>query len=354
MGSPRFARAEAPARHRRRWWRPPGGSSTRAPWWRRHSVVIQRCFWEHHWLSASAAMNGSWAEGAGDDSSALARMEEPCESYSDDSASCAASSGGCVYDEGSQVCTQPCELLSKNDSFGKLVQAALAMLALGVLLAKRQLEDPPRPIRVWAYDISKQCASMSCAHIGGMLNAIILSGLTRGGDECSWYLISFTVDTTVGVTISIYAMRLVASTAKRCGWDALQQSGYYGPGKYIVGEGKGKKKEVSKYVPGAPFVFDDPWAAAGIWFKQLSVWCVITVAARACCGVLMYTVSNVLQLLSEVVSDLFVGHPKLFLVLVRPTRTPTARWLAGWLAGWLAAPNGSIDALTHPQGVWCT
>jgi hypothetical protein len=41
----------------------------------------------------------------------------------------------------------------------------------------------------------------------------------------------------------------------------------------------------------------------------------------------------VLQLLSEVVSDLFVGHPKLFLVLVRPTRTPTARWLAGWLAG---------------------
>lgn len=199
-----------------------------------------------------------------------------------------------------------CELLSKKDSFGTLVQVALAVLALCVLFAKRHYEKPPRPLLIWACDISKQCASMSCAHIGGMVNAIILSGLTWGGDECSWYLISFTVDTTVGVTISFLCMSLVAYLARkdRMNWKALQKSGYYGEGHYLEGDRE-------------RFVFDEPRVAARIWLLQLLVWCIFTVFARACCGVLMYLVSSVLQLLSEAVADVFVGHPKLFLVLVR-------------------------------------
>merc|ERR1719223_2633569 len=59
-----------------------------------------------------------------------------CASYTD-AESCTNSTGLCVFDEDSQLCAQPCELLSKTDSFGSLVQAALAVLALGVLLIKR-------------------------------------------------------------------------------------------------------------------------------------------------------------------------------------------------------------------------
>ena len=239
-----------------------------------------------------------------------------CTNYRDEE-SCANATTLCVFDEGSQVCAQPCELLSKNDSFGKLVQVALGVLALFVLLVKRNYEAPKRPIVIWACDISKQCASMACAHVGGMLNAIILSGLTWGGDECSWYLISFTVDTTVGVTLAIHAMRLVAYLARWRGWTALATSGDYGPGSYVVQGKKVPRDEYEKLdARGDPFVFDQPRAAAAIWFQQLSVWCIITVCARACCGGLMFLASPVLQLLSEKISDVFIGHPKRFLVLV--------------------------------------
>ena len=221
----------------------------------------------------------------------------------------------CVFDKGSQICAQPCELL--GDTFGKLVQVALGVLALFVLLVKRYYEAPKRPIVIWACDISKQCASMACAHASGILNATILSGLTTGGDKCSWYLISFTVDTTVGVTLAIHAMRLVAYLARWRGWTALETSGDYGPGSYVVQGKKVPRDEYEKLdARGDPFVFDQPRAAAAIWFKQLSVWCMITVCARACCGVLMFLASPVLQLLSEEIADVFIGHPQLFLVLV--------------------------------------
>ena len=121
----------------------------------------------------------------------------------------------------------------------------------------------------------------------------------------------FTVDTTVGVTISIYAMRAVASVAAACSWQSLVESGNYGPGKYDDG-----KQEVAHYVKGAAFAFDDRSAALLIWAKQLGVWCIITIGARACCGVLMYGASSVLQLLSEAIAHVFEGHARLFLVLV--------------------------------------
>jgi hypothetical protein len=247
-------------------------------------------------VGAASAQDGSLSDGL--DADLFDEDAAGCANFTD-AGSCTNSTGVCVFDEDSQLCAQPCELLSKTDSFGALIQAALAALAICVLLVKRNYEEPKRPIVIWACDISKQCASMGCAHVGGMVNAIILSGLTWGGDECSWYLISFTVDTTVGVTIAMFTMRLVAHLAGRYGWSALERSGDYGPG------------------GGDPFRFEKPSSAAAIWLKQLSVWCIITVFARACCGVLMYSTSSVLQLLSEEIADVFIGHPKLFLTLVR-------------------------------------
>lgn len=211
-----------------------------------------------------------------------------------------------------------CTLLSKSDPFGVFVQIALALLALFALYIKRQREQPPRAWTVWLYDIAKQCASMCCAHVGGMVNAIVLNGITHQGDECAWYFISFTVDTTVGVTIAIYAMRAVAHMArdeecKCCACPSLKETGNYGPGKFYP-EGD---KPSEQYVQGAAFRFDEPGAARRVWCKQMSIWCLITAGARACCGVLMYIVSDVLRHFAIFLADLFRGHPHLFLTLVR-------------------------------------
>jgi len=200
-----------------------------------------------------------------------------------------------------------------------IVQIALALLALFALYIKRQREQPPRAWTVWLYDIAKQCASMCCAHVGGMVNAIVLNGITHQGDECAWYFISFTVDTTVGVTIAIYAMRAVAHMARDeecrcCACPSLKETGNYGPGKFYP---EGDKEPSEQYVQGAAFRFDDPGTARRIWCKQMSIWCLITAGARACCGVLMYIVSDVLRHFATFLADLFRGHPHLFLTLVR-------------------------------------
>lgn len=46
-----------------------------------------------------------------------------------------------------------CELLGP---FALLVQAALGAIALLVLVYKRWRERPQRPVKVWAFDVSKQ------------------------------------------------------------------------------------------------------------------------------------------------------------------------------------------------------
>jgi len=229
------------------------------------------------------------------------------------------------------------------------VQIALALLALFALYIKRQREQPPRAWTVWLYDIAKQCASMCCAHVGGMVNAIVLNGITHQGDECAWYFISFTVDTTVGVTIAIYAMRAVAHMARDeecrcCACPSLKETGNYGPGKFYP-EGEEPSEQ---YVQGAAFRFDDPGTARRIWCKQMSIWCLITAGARACCGVLMYIVSGVLRHFATFLADLFRGHPHLFLTLVRfhaTTFLPT-------LPEDTSNLPGSAITLAHSGSLW--
>ena len=74
-------------------------------------------------------------------------------------------------------------------------QVALAILCLGSLLIKRQLEKPRRDFGIWALDTGKQVVSQICAHFAGLLNSYYLASKTIGGDECSWYFIAFSLDT---------------------------------------------------------------------------------------------------------------------------------------------------------------
>lgn len=184
-----------------------------------------------------------------------------------------------------------CTLINKGEVFGKVLQLLLALLGALALLLKRWRELPRRPWGVWALDVSKQAMSMCCAHGAGMINAVLLASITRGGDECSWYLISFTVDTSLGVFLAMCSMRLVALVAHRYGCEDLKRSGDYGE----------LPLRCRSYI---------------IWAKQMAVWCLVTICARAVCGALMYVGSPMLVVLANAIASALWGHPHLFLAIV--------------------------------------
>ncbi|KAG9244443.1 vacuolar membrane protein-domain-containing protein [Calycina marina] len=125
--------------------------------------------------------------------------------------------------------TGECELLGP---FAILVQTALGAMALLVLVYKRWRERPQRPVKVWAFDASKQVVGSILVHLANLFMSMLSSGqldisvnaatVSQRGfsrravdDEgnyspnpCSFYLLNLAIDTTVGVPILICLLRI--------------------------------------------------------------------------------------------------------------------------------------------------
>ena len=122
----------------------------------------------------------------------------------------------------------------------------------------------PRTWTVWKYDTSKNACSALGAHFAGMIVALLVSH--GGRTQCAWYLLTFTLDTTLGVTLSYVMLRVLQSVSGLCGCRSLRQSGYYG---------------------------DPP--RARWWLHQLGSWVLLVLLARLCCGVIIVTQQHVLE-----------------------------------------------------------
>lgn len=90
-----------------------------------------------------------------------------------------------------------CKLLGP---FALFIQGALGVLALLVLVFKRWRERPQRPLKIWAFDASKQVVGSALLHIANLLMSMLSSGqLTiKAGDyqanPCSFYLLNLAID----------------------------------------------------------------------------------------------------------------------------------------------------------------
>ena len=98
----------------------------------------------------------------------------------------------------SQYATPSCTLLST--AWGKVLQGLLALAGFSSLLLKKWIEEyrsgVKRSYPVWGLDVAKQAMSGFCAHFAGIVNATLLHDIgDHRTDECSWYFISFTLDT---------------------------------------------------------------------------------------------------------------------------------------------------------------
>lgn len=93
-----------------------------------------------------------------------------------------------------------CNLLGP---FALIIQGSLGALALLSLVYKRWRERPQRPVKIWAFDASKQVVGSMLLHIANLLMSMLSSGqlaitITTAGDyqanPCSFYLLNLAID----------------------------------------------------------------------------------------------------------------------------------------------------------------
>ena len=90
-----------------------------------------------------------------------------------------------------------CKLLGP---FALFVQGALGLLALLSLVFKRWRERPQRPVKIWAFDASKQVVGSALLHVANLLMSMLSSGGLKikanhyQANPCSFYLLNLAID----------------------------------------------------------------------------------------------------------------------------------------------------------------
>jgi STIMATE family len=131
-------------------------------------------------------------------------------------------------DGGQDEDTGECKLLGP---FALLVQAALGLLALLSLVYKRWRERPQRPVKIWAFDASKQVFGTALLHLANLFMSMLSAGQIEAAiaraaansigaaedrprpNPCSFYLLNLAIDTTIGIPILIVLLRLIHAGA---------------------------------------------------------------------------------------------------------------------------------------------
>lgn len=140
-----------------------------------------------------------------------------------------------------------CHLLGP---FAILVQGALGALALLSLVYKRWRERPQRPVKIWAFDVSKQVFGTVLLHMANLVMSMFSAGeieaqiaiaaaktVGAGPDEdwrpnpCSFYLLNLGIDTTLGIPILLLILKVLtvgASKTPMANPPESIKSGHYG------------------------------------------------------------------------------------------------------------------------------
>ncbi|XP_070558755.1 store-operated calcium entry regulator STIMATE-like [Ptychodera flava] len=113
-----------------------------------------------------------------------------------------------------------------TNPFGIFIQGILAFVAFSTLMLKR-LREPKgerRPWRIWFYDTSKQALGALVIHFANVFLADIFQG-----DPCTWYIINFLLDSTVGLLIIYIGLTITQVIVKRKRCDSLRFGEYGDP-----------------------------------------------------------------------------------------------------------------------------
>ncbi len=106
---------------------------------------------------------------------------------------------------------QECKLITGG--FAIVVQMLLGTMAVLSLFIKRHRERPQRPLDVWVLDALKQCLAAGIAHVANICIAVYIADYAAHSDECAFYFINGSVDTTLGITLVYFLLRSITRLA---------------------------------------------------------------------------------------------------------------------------------------------
>ncbi|KAG9406818.1 hypothetical protein AC1031_003145 [Aphanomyces cochlioides] len=211
-----------------------------------------------------------------------------------------------------------CTLL--NGAFNDIVQIMLGLIALSVLIFKRYHESPRRPMRIWMFDASKQLIGAGVAHAANLTIAIVLTGLAKGrtdADQCAFYFVNFTMDTTFGVAVNYALLKLLVLFAIKYGVSALQVPGDYGHPIQVR-----------------------------VWALQLFTWLVIICTTKVLIGSVIFALEAPLGNLAEWIFSPLANYPKVELVIVMVACPVLMNGLQFWIQdNFLKKPVPEMDSV---------
>ncbi|KAM0751568.1 hypothetical protein T439DRAFT_324755 [Meredithblackwellia eburnea MCA 4105] len=124
---------------------------------------------------------------------------------------------------GKEVDTAECRLLG---AFAIGIQLLMGVIVLGSLLLKRYREKPRRKWRVWLGDVSKQVLGQAFVHASNVAISDLIAH-HQNDNPCSLYALNIFVDTTVGVLILYFFLKIFTSILQHY-QPADFQTGNYG------------------------------------------------------------------------------------------------------------------------------
>lgn len=127
---------------------------------------------------------------------------------------------------------ESCQLLGP---ISILIQLFMGVLAVGVLLLKRNYEYPKRTWVVWFYDLGKQVIGALCIHFLNVLISLLKSQqvckfwvLSDHDDvQCDWYFMNLLMDTTVGIPMIWVLLRLINRLMCYLNVSNIESGNYY-------------------------------------------------------------------------------------------------------------------------------
>ncbi|XP_045164353.1 store-operated calcium entry regulator STIMATE-like [Mercenaria mercenaria] len=114
------------------------------------------------------------------------------------------------------------------NTLGLFLQFLLAILAFTSLILKRYCEPryERRPWKIWFYDTSKQAFGAAVIHFANVFLADAFQG-----DPCTWYVVSFILDSTIGLFVIYIGLKLTQVFVRRNKMETLYFGEYGSPPK---------------------------------------------------------------------------------------------------------------------------
>eukprot|EP00929_Paragymnodinium_shiwhaense_P096450 TRINITY_DN58032_c0_g1_i1.p1 TRINITY_DN58032_c0_g1~~TRINITY_DN58032_c0_g1_i1.p1 ORF type:complete len:222 (-),score=34.79 TRINITY_DN58032_c0_g1_i1:112-777(-) len=197
-----------------------------------------------------------------------------------------------------------CMVLS--GAFAFFVQGLLGVVSISVLAYKYHRDPAGRSPYQFCLDSSKQLAGAAWLHVLNLAFAMVLEK-GREGDQCAWYWIEIMIDTTIGVAVEYYLLKLLVRSVSLCSRDLADK---VVSGQYVDEDGK--------------FML-----CSYIW--QMCAWLVVVSGMKCIMVAMMLASATGLEAVALVILHPFLLNPQLKLLVVMIFTPAVMNSLQFWL-----------------------